>query len=55
MKIVSVLNQKGGSGKGGLISSNLAHGLQLKGNKVLLVDVILKDQLETGMHVMKMN
>jgi len=37
MKIVSILNQKGGSGKTTL-STNLAHGLQLKGNKVLLVD-----------------
>lgn len=37
MKVVSVLNQKGGCGKT-TISINLAHALQLSGDKVLLVD-----------------
>lgn len=37
MKIVSILNQKGGSGKTTL-STNIAHGLKLRGYKVLLVD-----------------
>lgn len=37
MKIVSVLNQKGGAGKT-TISINLAHALQLDGERVLLVD-----------------
>ncbi|WP_119344013.1 ParA family partition ATPase [Facilibium subflavum] len=37
MKIVSILNQKGGSGKTTL-STNIAHALKLKGYKVLLVD-----------------
>jgi chromosome partitioning protein len=35
--IISVLNQKGGSGKT-TISSNLAHAIALDGHKVLLVD-----------------
>ena len=37
MTIISVLNQKGGSGKT-TISSNLAHAIALDGHKVLLVD-----------------
>jgi chromosome partitioning protein len=37
MKIVSLLNQKGGSGKTTL-STNIAHGLLLRNYKVLLVD-----------------
>ena len=37
MKVLSILNQKGGSGKTTL-STNIAHALKLKGFKVLLVD-----------------
>lgn len=37
MKIIAVLNQKGGSGKTTL-SINLARGLQLKNKKVMIVD-----------------
>jgi chromosome partitioning protein len=37
MTIIAVLNEKGGSGKT-TISTNLARGFQLEGNKVLLVD-----------------
>jgi len=36
-KVIAVLNQKGGVGKT-TISTNVAHALQLRGNKVLLVD-----------------
>lgn len=37
MKVIAVLNQKGGSGKT-TIATHLARGLQLKGHSVLLVD-----------------
>lgn len=37
MPIISVLNQKGGSGKT-TIATNIAHALSLEGEKVLLVD-----------------
>mgnify|MGYP003704080393 CR=1 FL=1 len=37
MPIISVLNQKGGSGKT-TIATNVAHALSLEGEKVLLVD-----------------
>lgn len=37
MKVISILNQKGGSGKTTL-STNLARALQLMGNDVLLID-----------------
>jgi len=37
MNVVSILNQKGGSGKTTL-STNIAHALKLQGKKVLLVD-----------------
>jgi len=37
MPIISVLNQKGGSGKT-TIATNVAHGLSVEGKKVLLVD-----------------
>ena len=37
MKVIAVLNQKGGSGKT-TIATQLARGLQLQGHSVLLVD-----------------
>lgn len=37
MKVISVLNQKGGAGKT-TISTNLARALQLKGKSVILID-----------------
>ena len=37
MKVIAVLNQKGGSGKT-TIATHLARGLQLQGHSVLLVD-----------------
>lgn len=37
MKVIAVLNQKGGSGKT-TIATHLARGLQLQGHRVLLVD-----------------
>lgn len=37
MKVISVLNQKGGSGKT-TVATHLARALQLAGNSILLVD-----------------
>lgn len=37
MAVIAILNQKGGAGKTTL-ATNLAHGMQLRGDKVLLVD-----------------
>ena len=37
MKVIAVLNQKGGSGKT-TIATHIARGLQLQGHSVLLVD-----------------
>jgi chromosome partitioning protein len=47
MKIIAVLNQKGGCGKT-TIAINLTHSLQNLGHKVLLVDSDLKGLLEIG-------
>ncbi len=51
-RVISVLNQKGGVGKT-TITTNLAHGLAVKGFKVLAIDLDPQAQLTTSLGILK--
>ncbi len=53
MRIIAVINQKGGVGKT-TITANLGHALQKAGNRVMLIDLDPQGQLTTSLGIFKL-
>ena len=53
MRIIAVINQKGGVGKT-TVTANLGHALQKAGNKVMLIDMDPQGQLTTSLGIFKL-
>jgi len=53
MRIIAVINQKGGVGKT-TITANLGHALQKAGNRVILIDMDPQGQLTTSLGIFKL-
>jgi len=53
MRIIAVINQKGGVGKT-TITANLGHALQRAGNRVMLIDMDPQGQLTTSLGIFKL-
>jgi len=53
MRIIAVINQKGGVGKT-TVTANLGHALQKAGSKVMLIDMDPQGQLTTSLGIFKM-
>lgn len=53
MRIIAIINQKGGVGKT-TITANLGHALQIIGNRVMLVDLDPQGQLTTSLGIFRL-
>jgi len=53
MRIIAVVNQKGGVGKT-TITANLGHALQIAGNRVMLIDMDPQAQLTTSLGIFRL-
>jgi len=53
MRIIAVINQKGGVGKT-TITANIGHALQRVGNRVMLIDMDPQGQLTTSLGIFKL-